>query len=81
MENISIFVVLIKKTVLNIYGFIFKYKLMEIISIFVVFRTDLNKLDKMVLEWKASEPPLKIAQFPDLKQSAETSAVTFGLLS
>ena len=29
----------------------------------------------------ASDPPLKITQFPDLKHKVETSAVTFGLLS
>ena len=34
-----------------------------------------------MFELKASEPPLKIAQFPDLRHKAETSAVTFGLLS
>ena len=30
---------------------------------------------------KASEPPLKITAFPDLKHKLETSEVTFGLLS
>ena len=30
---------------------------------------------------KASDPPLKIEQFPDFKHNAATSAVTLGLLS
>ena len=34
----------------------------------------------MLLKY-ASDPPLRITQFPDLKHNAETSAVTLGLLS
>ena len=34
-----------------------------------------------IFELKASEPPLKIEQLPDLRHRAATSAVTFGLLS
>ena len=35
----------------------------------------------ILLVWNASEPPLKITAFPDLKQRLATSDVTFGLLS
>ena len=41
----------------------------------------LKSFTRILFELKASEPPLKIAQFPDLRHKAETSAVTFGLLS
>ena len=41
----------------------------------------LNKLTKVLLLLKASEPPFRITAFPDLKQRQETSEVTLGLLS
>ncbi len=44
-------------------------------------RTSLNKFAKNLFELKASDPPLKIEQFPDFKHNAATSAVTLGLLS
>jgi len=45
------------------------------------FSASLNKLAKILFVLKASEPPLKITAFPDLKHKLETSDVTFGLLS
>ena len=41
----------------------------------------LNKFAKILLLKYASDPPLRITQFPDLKHNVETSAVTLGLLS
>ena len=41
----------------------------------------LKRFDKILLEKKASLPPLRIAQFLDFKHKEATSAVTFGLLS
>ena len=46
-----------------------------------MYNESLNKFAKVMLELNASVPPLKIAQLPDLKHNAATSAVTFGLLS
>ena len=43
--------------------------------------TSLNRLASILLEFNASDPPLKIEQFPDFKLKDATSAVTFGLLS
>ena len=40
-----------------------------------------NKSEKTLLVLIASDPPLSITAFPDLKHSAETSDVTLGLLS
>ena len=44
-------------------------------------KLSLNKLANNLFELKASDPHLKIEQFPDFKHKAATSAVTFGLLS
>ena len=44
-------------------------------------KLSLNKLANNLFELKASDPPLKIEQFPDFKHNAATSAVTLGLLS
>ena len=41
----------------------------------------LNRFAKSLLLLNASEPPLKMTQFPDLKHNVEISEVTFGLLS
>ena len=41
----------------------------------------LNKLEIILLVLNASDPPLKITAFPDLKHRLATSEVTFGLLS
>jgi len=41
----------------------------------------LNNVAKILFVFKASEPPLKITAFPDLKHKLETSDVTLGLLS
>ena len=40
-----------------------------------------GELAKILFEFMASEPPLRIEQFPDLRHKAATSAVTFGRLS
>ena len=45
------------------------------------FKAFLNNETKILFEFKASEPPLKITAFPDLKHKLEMSDVTFGLLS
>jgi hypothetical protein len=41
----------------------------------------LKRLARILFEFIASEPPLRIEQFPDLRHKAATSAVTFGRLS
>ena len=40
-----------------------------------------DPVGKILLEWNASEPPRNITTLPLLKHRAETSDVTFGLLS
>ena len=40
-----------------------------------------NKFTRILFELYASDPPLKITAFPDLKHKLETSDVTLGLLS
>ena len=44
-------------------------------------KDSLNRFARILLELKATDPPLKIAQFPDFKHREATSAVTLGLLS
>jgi hypothetical protein len=47
----------------------------------IFFKASLKRFAKILFELNASDPPLKIEQFPDLRHKAATSAVTFGLLS
>ena len=44
-------------------------------------RARLNNLVKILLVFIASEPPLKMTAFPDLKHKQAISDVTLGLLS
>ena len=53
----------------------------KFLSILFISNDFLNKFAKILLLKYASEPPLRITQFPDLKHNVETSAVTLGLLS
>ena len=54
---------------------------MQFLSILFLAKDSLNRFARILLELKASDPPLKIAQFPDFKHREATSAVTLGLLS
>jgi len=60
---------------------LFSINCTQFLLILFFFRASLKRLAKILLEFNASEPPLKIEQFPDFKHNAATSAVTFGLLS
>ena len=46
-----------------------------------LFKASLKRFAKSLFELYASDPALKIEQFPDFKLNAATSAVTLGLLS
>ena len=54
---------------------------MQFLSILFFSREFLNKFARILFEFKDSEPPRKIATFPDLRHNDDTSHVTFGLLS
>ena len=56
-------------------------RIMNTSLILFFWRTSLKRLANILLEWNASDPPRKITTFPVLKHKAETSEVTFGLLS
>jgi len=53
----------------------------QFLSIPFIFKDSLNKFAKILFELNDSDPPRKIATFPDLMHKEETSQVTFGLLS
>ncbi len=55
---------------------------MDIVWIyFIFFKAFLNNEINILFEFSASEPPLKITAFPDLKHKLDTSEDTSGLLS
>ena len=54
---------------------------MQFLSILFLLNESLNNFARILLELKASDPPLKIAQFEDFRHKEATSAVTLGLLS
>jgi len=55
--------------------------MLEFLSTLFSDREFLNKFAKILFELNDSDPPLRIATFPDFKHKEETSHVTLGLLS